>query len=230
LRLEILAGDGERIFERLATISSGEFTLGRSAVEQFVGRGSATRHLADRHVRFVLDEDDHLVVEDLRTINGVYLKIPEHTSVSLTDGARFRVGRHVIVFREAPRVSSPPALVSPSGEVFYCREFIPLAFLEFIGPDGQPAASVPITKKDLTVIGREGEGCDIALTGDHWVSRRHTCLRERDGHFVLEDLGSKNGTFLKMGERTRIRVGDRDFPDGADIVLIGDLHFRVTRR
>ncbi|WP_390622640.1 FHA domain-containing protein [Tautonia rosea] len=230
LRLEILAGDGESIFERLATISSGEFTLGRSAVEQFVGRGSATRHLADRHLRFVVDEDDHLVVEDLGTVNGVYLKIPEHSSVPLTEGSRFRVGRHVIVFREASSVSTPSPLVSPSGEVFYCREFSPRAFLEFIGPDGQPAASVPITKTDLTVIGREGEGCDIALTGDHWVSRRHACLREREGHFVLEDLGSKNGTFLKMGERTRIRVGDRAFPDSADIVLIGELHFRVTRR
>ncbi|MEW4568325.1 FHA domain-containing protein [Tautonia sp. JC769] len=160
----------------------------------------------------------------------MFLKIPEHGSVPLSEGVCFRVGRHVIIFREAPQATSRPALVSPTGEEFYCREFIPLGFLEFLGPDGKPAVSVPITKKDLTVIGREGEGCDIALTGDHWVSRRHACLRERNGTFFLEDLGSKNGTFLRMSTRTRIRIGDRALPDAADIVLIGDLQFRVTRR
>ena len=45
-----------------------------------------------------------------------------------------------------------------------------------------------------TTIGRSPD-CDVFLD-DVTVSRKHAVVTERDGTFVLEDLGSLNGTFL----------------------------------
>lgn len=60
-----------------------------------------------------------------------------------------------------------------------------------------------------TCIGR-GEENDIVLAGGQ-VSRRHARIACDGGHYVLHDLGSKNGTFLN-GERVMashpLRHGD----------------------
>ncbi len=45
-----------------------------------------------------------------------------------------------------------------------------------------------------TTIGRSPD-CDVFLD-DVTVSRKHAVVAENDGTFVLEDLGSLNGTFL----------------------------------
>lgn len=60
------------------------------------------------------------------------------------------------------------------------------------------------------VIGRD-EGVDLRLD-DVSISRRHACIRrEASGDFVLEDLGSTNGTFLGADAVTRrvLRSGDQ---------------------
>ena len=59
------------------------------------------------------------------------------------------------------------------------------------------------------VIGR-GEGCDLALRDDT-VSRHHAKLSFRSGGWVIQDLGSTNGTRVngrRVG-RSQLRPGDR---------------------
>jgi hypothetical protein len=53
---------------------------------------------------------------------------------------------------------------------------------------------------DDVVIGRE-EGCDIVLPSRQ-VSRNHARIRRSGGRHILEDLGSKNGTFINGQELT----------------------------
>jgi hypothetical protein len=64
------------------------------------------------------------------------------------------------------------------------------------------------TQDDL-VIGR-GTGCDVALA-DRTVSRRHARLFFRDGRWIVQDLGSKNGIALNGAPvgRSQLRPGDR---------------------
>ena len=62
-----------------------------------------------------------------------------------------------------------------------------------------------------TVIGREAG--DIVFTDDPFLSRRHAVLRMHGGgaqkrQFALADLGSSNGTFLRIRDEVRLRSGD----------------------
>src|SRR5687768_1505798 len=58
-----------------------------------------------------------------------------------------------------------------------------------------------------TVIGRDGE-VEVAL-GDARSSRRHAAISLAHGYWVLQDLKSRNGTFVdgKRIERTILRDG-----------------------
>lgn len=61
-----------------------------------------------------------------------------------------------------------------------------------------------------SVIGRAA-GCDIQIT-DRAVSRQHAKIVAKDGYYYLEDLESRNSTYLNHyaveGERQRLRDGD----------------------
>ena len=61
------------------------------------------------------------------------------------------------------------------------------------------------------VVGRQGD-CDFVIR-DPLLSRRHFRIsRDADGEYVLEDLGSKNATYLNTGPvqgPTRLHYGDR---------------------
>lgn len=54
--------------------------------------------------------------------------------------------------------------------------------------------------RDNVIIGRE-EDCDIVLPSRQ-VSRNHARIRRSGGRHILEDLGSKNGTFVNGQELT----------------------------
>jgi DNA-binding winged helix-turn-helix (wHTH) protein len=71
-----------------------------------------------------------------------------------------------------------------------------------------------------------GRGSESVLWIDHdTVSRRHARIRIEEGRAMLEDLGSKNGTFLR-GERID---GPAELLEG-DEFRLGDVPIRYRRR
>lgn len=79
---------------------------------------------------------------------------------------------------------------------------------------------VRITELPCT-IGRSGE-CDIRLGLDR-ISRRHVRLTTDGDGYVIEDLGSTNGTFVN---ETRIHTPTRLVP--GDVIHIADYAFRFA--
>src|SRR5258706_2224107 len=69
------------------------------------------------------------------------------------------------------------------------------------------------------VIGRTDDA-DLAID-DHKLSRRHACITTRAGEVEIEDLGSRNGTFIngQRVEKSKLKSGDR--------VLIGASTLRL---
>jgi pSer/pThr/pTyr-binding forkhead associated (FHA) protein len=83
-----------------------------------------------------------------------------------------------------------------------------------------PAAGTVLRVADELLIGRQAPG-EGKLGNDIEISRRHARLtREDDGSFVIEDLGSTNGTYLNeeplngpqpLHPGDHIRIGDCEF-------------------
>jgi hypothetical protein len=201
---------------------------------QVIGRYTFTdwepnpESLAEEHLRLVF-EGDELHAEALPSLNGAYLKLEAHQPVELEPHARFRVGRHVLEYRpgEAPCSMSPKR--SDEGEVFQSRVLAPRGFIDLIGLDQEPYLSFPLTKtgEPGTRIGREGLDCDIALSGDDWVSSQHARIIYAGDKCLLEDLKSTNGTFVMIPGSTSLQPGLPQKPDTGDVILIGGYLIRV---
>ena len=135
---------------------------------------------------------------------------------------RFRVGGHLIEFREAAPLPPAGPLRSADGEEFWCGDLQPLAFLDFLRPDGTHGLRFPISKAEPTILGRgsrPGKPVDVALPNDDWVSGQHAQVRHEGGRFLLEDLRSRNGTFLRAEGSTPVSSGD--------VLLVGRVLLRV---
>ncbi len=69
-----------------------------------------------------------------------------------------------------------------------------LQILETADPAFANGASVQRVTRFPYTIGREG--CDLTISGDRHISRRHAQISYEDGIFYLLDFGSSNGTFV----------------------------------
>ena len=83
---------------------------------------------------------------------------------------------------------------------------------------GDPSTPV---KGDGCVIGKDAN-CNVVISDDEFVSRRHARLRLEDGLVFLEDLGSSNGTLLRIRRPIIIEAGDE--------ILIGTRMMRLELR
>jgi predicted component of type VI protein secretion system len=63
----------------------------------------------------------------------------------------------------------------------------------------KPGKRIPVAQPEL-VIGR-GDQCDLVIS-DRQVSREHSRIRLEGDRLLLEDLGSKNGTFVNGQQLT----------------------------
>ena len=87
------------------------------------------------------------------------------------------------------------------------------AYLDCI--TGPHAGEVFKLMPGITTIGRSNDNV-LALSKDKEISRKHTKITYEGGHFVAEDQGSLNGTFVN-NERIE---GPRYLDDG-DVVMVG---------
>ena len=79
------------------------------------------------------------------------------------------------------------------------------AFLAFYG-----RAEQILLEGKMVSIG-SASGCDIVLD-DSAVSSRHAMLRHMDGVWLVQDLGSANGTWIngcRIARPTKVNAGDR---------------------
>ena len=92
----------------------------------------------------------------------------------------------------------------------------------------------PLSDQDANIGRWDADGGvfpDVDLDTDDpeaKVSRRHARISLRDGQYLIEDLGSTNGTFVNRGHR--LASGERHPLKDGDEIIVGKtfLRFRVT--
>jgi len=165
--------------------------------------------VSPRHA-LVRPSGEGLEVEDLGSLNGLYVRIAEPQN--LVEGDCFVCGDSVF------RVSLAPGNVPPAEFKLYAApaEKPVLATLTRILSDGRDGEVYPIRGLPF-VIGRE-EG-DVRLGADRFLSRRHAAVQAGDTGLALADQKSRNGTYIRRGGSLRLAAGD--------IFLIGRQLLRV---
>jgi pSer/pThr/pTyr-binding forkhead associated (FHA) protein len=216
--------------------------VGRSEGNVVVGEDP---YLSPRHAR-ILWQNGKLVLRDLASTNGVYLRLAPsrdagrrrdgdgaEITVPLADGDLILVGQQVLRFDLVKEGEGGFGPAQEHGTLVFGSPAAPrYARLCQRTVEGI-ARDVYYIRKVETVLGRESG--DVVFTEDPFLSRRHAAIRmlSRDGvppssptnvaagdlRFALVDLGSSNGTFLRMR-------GDVDLAPG-DHFRVGQQLFRV---
>jgi len=182
--------------------------------ENLIGRGQgalfdADPYLSPRHAEFHLDGNG-LVVRDLKSLNGVFFRLTQEEA--LDSGHIFRIGQELLrfdVIAEPMPLEDGTEIIGTPNPGYWGRISV------IVGRDVDGPA-FPIFEEAI-VLGRERG--DILFPEDGYVSATHARISLRDGHVYLQDLGSSNGSFLRIN-------GERQVEQGS-LLLMGQQLFRV---
>ncbi|MDB4952751.1 MAG: domain containing protein [Myxococcales bacterium] len=194
-----------------------------TADDTVVGRAGAEiafeddRFLAKQHARFERSAEG-VRVHAIDTLNGVFRKAD--APVELVDGAIVLVGREVLRFeRVAAEERTMTPLVRHGIALFGSPPREPWGRLFQLIPSGGYRDVRHLIGEEI-VLGRE-EG-DIVFRDDAFMSRRHAALNWDGKAVKLTDLGSSNGSFVRITGPTVLKNGDH--------VRMGDQLLRIELR
>ncbi len=163
-------------------------------------------YLSPRHAR-IISRPDGILVRDLDSVNGVYVRIREPAEIH--DGDFLLLGQQVMRFELLPEMELPLGPATQRGAMVFGTPEVPrLARLVQYTTEGV-GRDVHYLYRDETVVGRE-QG-DIVCTDDPFMSRRHAALTidRAAKRFTLRDLGSSNGTAVRIRGERALRPGDQ---------------------
>jgi pSer/pThr/pTyr-binding forkhead associated (FHA) protein len=183
-------------------------SVGRDTGSIFAGDS----YLSPRHATFSR-RGNQLFVKDEGSLNGVYLKLRPNEPCPLEFGDIFRIGQEIIRFEELRGQGRSPDGVERFGSP--AKGYVGRLAL-VIGRDTTGNA-FPIPERGVH-CGRERG--DILFSEDGYVSGLHCRIaRAPDGRVYLTDVGSSNGSFIRL--RAERGIG------GGDILLMGQQLFRI---
>jgi len=183
-------------------------SVGRDTGSIFAGDS----YLSPRHATFS-KRAGQLFIRDEGSLNGVYLKVRPNEPCLLEFGDVFRIGQEIIRFEELRGQGKSADGVERFGSP--AKGYIGRLAL-VIGRDTTGNA-FPVPERGVH-CGRERG--DILFSEDGYVSGLHCRIaRGPDGRVYLTDVGSSNGTFIRL--RAERAVG------GTDILLMGQQLFRI---
>jgi len=186
-----------------------------------VGRAGADiafdddRFLARQHARVERGGDGAVKIHPLDTLNGVFRKAD--APVELTDGMTILVGREVLRYeRVDPEETKLHPLVRHGVALFGSPPREPWGRFVQLVPSGGYRDVRHLSGEEI-VMGRE-EG-DIVFRDDAFMSRRHAAVTWDGKRAQITDLGSSNGTFVRISGPTALKHGDH--------IRLGDQLLRI---
>jgi pSer/pThr/pTyr-binding forkhead associated (FHA) protein len=190
-------------------LPSTNVTVGRDSGGIFAGDS----YLSPRHATLRQPGPGRLLVKDEASLNGVYKKLARDVPVELRPNDVFRIGQEIIRFE--PLAPKPPSADGVERLGAPSKGYVGRIAL-IIGRDATGNA-FPVPEAGVH-LGRERG--DVLFPEDGYVSGLHCRLAWENGRGLLTDLGSSNGTFIRIKEETEVRSGD--------VLLMGQQLFRIT--
>jgi len=178
-------------------LMEGTNTVGRaSEVALFARDEYLSPAHADFHVR-----GNEIRVVDRGSVNGVYHEISGATELQHDD--MLRVGQELLRFQfvasASPIVASNDGTTvtgSPLGRVW--------GRLERMSAPGESSITFVLSQPEHRMGRSDG---DILFPDDGYVSGKHARIMLVDGRCMIEDLGSSNGTYLRIRGEGVFKVG-----------------------
>jgi pSer/pThr/pTyr-binding forkhead associated (FHA) protein len=181
------------------SMSAAQFDIGRTEGEMVFD----DPHLAPRHAR-VTSGPEGRTIQPLDAVNGVYLRM--RGPVDLESGDRIIIGKQLLEFeRVQPAQAQLPPLVEHGVSLFASPASAPWGCLRQLTPTAVTRDLFHVRRSEI-VVGRETG--DIVFSDDEFMSRRHARITLVDRRVRLEDLGSSNGTYLRLRGPHTIVAGD----------------------
>lgn len=188
-----------------------------NSTQHIAGRGKGVilfpedNYLDEHHATFFY-RANQIYLSDDQSTNGTFLRIRE--KVKLEDGDEFLVGRQR--FR-LELLKAEEDFASSDGTMMYVSPGHGYRFRLIHILEGQKPGSAYCSASNALTIGREGS--DIIFPDDRHVSRSHARVEWQDGVVMLENLGAKNGVFVRIKEEQALQHGDYVFM-GQELVRI----------
>jgi pSer/pThr/pTyr-binding forkhead associated (FHA) protein len=165
--------------------------------------------VSPEHARFTI-RGEGVFVEDLGSLNGTFLRLRAPRPIA--SGDEVRLGRQILRVEALPRPVEGGGGARPWGSP---DPGYPARLTQLL--EGGGAGEVFPLKRGENAIGREvGQVC---FPADRYVSARHARIEVTDTGMLLTDVGSSNGTFVRVNGPTQVQVGDQ--------ILIGMRLLRV---
>ena len=149
------------------------------------------------------------MVQDLGTANGVFLWLKER---NLEPGDELRIGRQRLriewIPEEPEQLADQPVWGTPNPG--YTARVVQLL-------EGGGEGDVYPLKTGENLVGR-GTG-DVSFAHDGYVSSKHATITVGEGSLAVKDLGSANGTFVRVNGQAAVTSGD--------LLLLGEQILRI---
>lgn len=189
------------------SLMEGDSAVGRESGGVF----SNDPFLSPRHASFSVGAGT-ITVRDEGSLNGIYIRIERQQPVELHDGDVFRIGQEILrfeAFHPAPRQTDGTERIGAEVEGLVGKIVL------VTGRDSFASAfPVPVTG---LYLGRERG--DILFPEDGYVSGLHCQLAVAQGRLTVTDVGSSNGSYVRLNGPRAVRNGD--------FLLLGQQLFRV---
>jgi class 3 adenylate cyclase len=170
--------------------------------------------MAPLHARFSV-EKDQLFVEDISGVSSVFIGLI--ATYTMRDGDIIRMGEQMFRFREKVEAVANAAARGTTIIDLSATMDEPVAELIFVGADFlDTPARLPLNEEEISFGRSRGT---FVFPEDPFMSRAHCKIYHRGEDFFVEDLGSRNGTFIKVR-------GKAPVPNGAT-VLVGSQVFKL---
>jgi len=189
------------------TVQEGTNQIGRSHGEIFESDG----YLSPSHAVLQINRSGIHRIDDCDSLNGVFVRMTEEEE--LIPGQIIRIGQELLRFD----LINAPMPIADGTEVMGSPNPGYWGRITVIIGDEVSGAAFPLLGDSIT-MGREHG--DINFPDDGYVSGMHARLVTRDNRVFLSDMGSSNGTFMKV-------AGGRDLQNNS-YVLLGQQLFRLT--